>query len=202
MPILKFIRIRFSRGLGIRSIGPNEARILFDGVVGGVSAAAAVSFCTLMQKTSVRMHDFGFAIAVPLLFILFNVALGVYSRLKLALARVKAVVLCISVALTGLAAGLVFREPWPILLWAMLVTAPVVLARLLLSLHADRHRSLTRIVSNRVGPVLVIGGAGYIGSHTVDLLLKSGHEVRVLDRLMYGGGALADFRSDPPVFAD
>lgn len=34
--------------------------------------------------------------------------------------------------------------------------------------------------------VLVTGGAGFIGSHLVDALMESGHDVRVLDDLSAG----------------
>ena len=34
--------------------------------------------------------------------------------------------------------------------------------------------------------ILVTGGAGYIGSHTVRQLVAAGHQVTVLDNLVYG----------------
>ena len=38
--------------------------------------------------------------------------------------------------------------------------------------------------------ILVTGGAGYVGSTLVPMLLEKGYRVRVLDNLMYGGDAL------------
>ena len=45
--------------------------------------------------------------------------------------------------------------------------------------------------------VLVTGGAGYIGSHIVEQLLENGHDVRVLDSLLFGPGPLEPFEDDP-----
>jgi len=45
--------------------------------------------------------------------------------------------------------------------------------------------------------ILITGGAGYIGSTLVPLLLASGHRVRVLDSLLHGGESLLGVWSDP-----
>lgn len=45
--------------------------------------------------------------------------------------------------------------------------------------------------------VLVIGGAGYVGSTLVRQLLRSGYIVRVLDVLLYGDQAMAELRGHP-----
>lgn len=45
--------------------------------------------------------------------------------------------------------------------------------------------------------ILVTGGAGYIGSVLTRQLLEKGYEVRVLDRLMYGGEPIIDLFNYP-----
>ena len=45
--------------------------------------------------------------------------------------------------------------------------------------------------------ILIIGGAGYIGSFLVDKLLKEGFKIRVLDLLLYGKEPISMFLEDP-----
>ena len=42
------------------------------------------------------------------------------------------------------------------------------------------------------GPVLVTGGAGYVGAEVATALLEAGREVRVLDSLLHGQQPIAD----------
>jgi nucleoside-diphosphate-sugar epimerase len=52
-------------------------------------------------------------------------------------------------------------------------------------------------VEKPVEKVLVIGGAGYIGSVLVRRLLQAGYQVRVLDLLIFGDGPIRELYSNP-----
>ncbi len=56
--------------------------------------------------------------------------------------------------------------------------------------HFDVRPKDRLSVPNERGRVLVIGGAGYIGSLLVERLLENGYRVRALDSLLYGDEAL------------
>ena len=55
----------------------------------------------------------------------------------------------------------------------------------------------SKIDRNNIGLVLVIGGAGYIGSALIQLLLDTGYRVRLLDILIYGTEPIKDMLKNP-----
>ena len=58
---------------------------------------------------------------------------------------------------------------------------------------APKSKGIKKEIKN----VLVIGGAGYIGSAITPLLLKEGYRVRVLDSLLFGDASVRDLLSEP-----
>jgi nucleoside-diphosphate-sugar epimerase len=82
------------------------------------------------------------------------------------------------------------------LLFIVLVNAGAVGARILKHALVDTA-SQPRPAGSEDGPVLVVGGAGYIGSILCRKLLAAGRRVRVLDRLVYGNSAIRDLIGRP-----
>src|SRR5574340_36617 len=190
---LKYLTLRVRRGLSIATLGPNEARLIYDAVAGAMALVAAFLFCFLFAPATLGGSRIAVLLATPFLLLGFNGLLGIYTGLRTASGTRKAAALMGAVACACVTAALLSGSVAVPLLWALLVTGPLVLARVLLNLPYSRHKQLAQVAVNERGPVLVIGGAGYIGSHTVELLLAHGKRVRVLDRFMYGREPLAEF---------
>jgi nucleoside-diphosphate-sugar epimerase len=170
--------------------------MVYDAGMASAAAMASGVLCLIFANRAVPSARYLIALCcLPLLLVAFNFLGGIYSRLKTAKARHKALVLLASTICTCAAGWAIAGDPASVVLWAAISYPPIALARVLLSLPYGRHKKLTSIAINQRGPVVVIGGAGYIGSHAVELLLAEGHQVRVLDRLMYGRQSLGDFLS-------
>jgi nucleoside-diphosphate-sugar epimerase len=192
MKLGSYIRIRGRRGWTLSTLGPNEARVLFDLLLAaGASAATIIFLRTFFPGATAPLAST--MLLLPGAFLVANLALGIYSYLKLAPSGSKGLALGGSVAITGVLAWLVGLPSAVIVLWVLLTLPTAIIARLLLGLPYSRRAPLNRLAVTRHGPVLVIGGAGYIGSLTVERLLQRGHRVRVLDRMMYGSQSLSAF---------
>jgi nucleoside-diphosphate-sugar epimerase len=189
-----YAKARLGRELSVRSLGPNEARILYDAAVAVIALGGSVVFLIAFVPGTLSFDGRHlWLLSLPALTLVLNAVFGIYSRLKTATGRHKASLLLASVVCAATAGALLSGIPGATVLWGLLAYGPMALARLLLNLPYSKHYKLAAIAVNHRGPVVVIGGAGYIGSHVVDLLLREGKRVRVLDRLMYGREPIADF---------
>lgn len=63
--------------------------------------------------------------------------------------------------------------------------------------HRESGASVNRDQPSPEEGVLVVGGAGYIGSLVVEKLLSRGYTVRLLDSLVYGDQAVRDLLANP-----
>lgn len=170
---------------------------MFDSAVSLGAGAAALAFCWAFVDRGAPSAALVAAVVVaPAAFLAAAGVAGVYGRLRSASGRVKAAALAAAVVVAAVILGAIAGNAAFASMWAVIAGPPIVLARLLVAVaHGSRRTNLNVAVNDR-GPVLVIGGGGYIGSHAVEQLLAQGRSVRVLDRLMYGGDPLADFRSN------
>lgn len=85
----------------------------------------------------------------------------------------------------------------PFVVLAAVGTAAVRIVKDLLEKRYLVESKTTPALARRSDWVLVVGGAGYIGSLLVERLLGSGYKVRVLDSLMYGGEPLRNSMRHP-----
>jgi nucleoside-diphosphate-sugar epimerase len=134
---------------------------------------------------------------------------GFYTYGRAYSSRYQALVVAQSASLGYLAYGLmscalasVPRIPLAVWMMAWLLTVVLMLAGRFWAglwsgvVRSERHRRL-RPESRRPHRILVIGGAGFIGSALLPKLLERGYEVRLLDLLLYGTESIDKYLSHP-----
>ncbi len=166
----RMARARRFRGSAFEAVA---ARTAFDAGVSVGALVIAVAFKTVFIPGSIEFFP---AAALPLMFVAAAACTGAYTRLRRARSRRKAVrlaVLVLASSVAGLAAG---ADGSVAALWALLTIPSVVFPRVLLATTYRDAAMVTRITRAQHGPILLIGGAGYIGSLTVELLLQLGYQ--------------------------
>lgn len=173
-------------------LNSNLSRLLYDFVVFAATSVVASVFTYLFSG-----RVYASFIAVPLIGLIANYVVGVYGRFRVGGGRLKAVVLSASCLAVVTFLAYTTSDVATSLLWASLAWAPLVLPRMFLNLNRKSKSSgISKTLNSAIkrrGPVLVVGGGGYIGSHVVNQLLQEGFGVRVLDSLFYGKDSLAEF---------
>jgi nucleoside-diphosphate-sugar epimerase len=135
---------------------------------------------------------------------------GFYTRGRGYRGRFKALIITQAVSLSYLIFAFILlflrdivSYPRSVLIMGWCINLTLVLgARLWMMIWRTFAKAEFRFLSSRpseesIKKVLVIGGAGYIGSALVGRLLETGHRVRVLDLLLYGDDSISEYYDHP-----
>lgn len=183
-------------GLQVLLTSPNRSRVVYDIAVFVVTALLVNLFTYLFVATSHPAY-----LLTPVMGIGANYLVGVYSRFRVGGGRLKTAILSASCAVVALALFWLTGDFVSAMLWYVLAWPSLVLPRMFLNLNRKTDASQLARTLNKAakgaGPVLVVGGGGYIGSHVVHQLLEEGYGVRVLDSLFYGKDSLQEFVGNP-----
>ena len=135
---------------------------------------------------------------------------GFYTHGRIYRGRYKALVIAQAVSLSYLIFGLLILLLWDVisfprsvLFLAWFLTLVFLISTRLWStfwrafIEAEQRFWSPRTTDGKIRNVLVVGGAGYIGSALVQRLLEFGYKVRVLDLLIYGDASISEFYDHP-----
>ena len=132
---------------------------------------------------------------------------GFYTHTRTYQSRYKFLVIINAVSLTFLVEVLLYsyvfrvgQVPRGVMLLAWLFSLLIIVGSRALKAYVTKSYSISRKptgVNRVIKNVLVIGGAGYIGSVLTRKLLEGGYRVRVLDCLFFGDASVRDLLSNP-----
>lgn len=204
-------------GRRLRAIVP---RVIADAIAGFTAFVAASGIRCLIKlaqphtdPSSNIVQEFigyigDFAPLVTVTLVATLAAFGLYTRSRFYPLREKAIRLLQAVSLAYVAMICIvylLQQPGDVLPRGLFVIAYLLTLGITISARAakDGFEKRFTVESNQsaaqktIRKVLVVGGAGYIGSILVRDLIEDGYKVRVLDSLLYGDEAIRDLEGHP-----
>ena len=174
-----------------QKITPNKARFYYDFMI----VSFYFIFFILVLKIGFGIQFELINCIIPFSFLFSNLIFGLYGKRKKSILRIKVTIILISTIISSSFFLLIYGSWFFLLIWLSLFFPVILLPRFLLSLSTQKN--VASYILNQRGPILIIGGAGYIGTHLIQLLLDGGESVVVLDRLMYGSSPIDKFMNNP-----
>jgi nucleoside-diphosphate-sugar epimerase len=173
----------------------------------GVESDVVSAQVTLREYVQIYLSTFWLLTLVSLIVFYFS---GFYTYGRIYRGRYKALVITQATSLSYLVFGFsvlflweVTSFPRSVLFLAWFLTLVLLLGARLQSMfwrafvQAERRLLPSDSTDDKINNVLVIGGAGYIGSTLVQRLLELEYRVRVLDLLVYGDASISGFYDNP-----
>ncbi len=178
-------------------------------VVDYLASASSGKGGSLSFSSFIGEFSISFLLLTPVALITFH-AMGFYTKGRAYSGRYKVLVVAQAVTLVFLVFGflnyfMLAFEAYPrktlVIAWAFslfsLVAARVWAYVWRLVVLDNEHRSPVTIPVDSGRSILLIGGAGYIGSALLPMLLEKGYQVRLMDMFIYGHEPIAKFLHHP-----
>lgn len=166
----------------INKIGYDYSRILYDILV--LIFASFIAF--LVDYSYFSKNNFFISFFPTLLLLFFNFLFGIYTKLKYSFFLKKILYLSFFFLITFFFTIFIFSQTLNSFIWFISSYPAIILSRFFIGINQTKSFNFIKKIINTKGPILIIGGGGYIGSNLVNILLNNNVSVKVLDKFNYG----------------
>lgn len=173
---------------------PKRVRYIYDLSISSVILAIIVISFNIF---SIEIRNPFLLIMLPLLIVIGNEILGIYDKYRTASLNYKIFLLTISSIFTFLVMYFIDSDILVVLLSLIFSLISSSIARLMTNLPHQYIKDFNlKTIPTKKQPILLVGGAGYIGSHLVRQLLNKNEKVRIFDKFIYKDASIKEIANN------